>query len=73
MHRNPTLQRIHTMQNMDKDSTIQIYLLYFSLFFFLWNMKSGSFEIMPIKRKEKKTNIMVHMWLVYLLLREIHL
>lgn len=60
-----TLCVIHTVQNIYKDSIIQIYLLHFSLFFLLWNTKSGSFE--------KETNIMVHMWLTYLLLHEIHL
>lgn len=63
--KNPSLCVIHTVQNLYKDSIIQIYLLHFSLFFLLWNTKSGSFE--------KETNIMVHMWLAYLLLHEIHL
>lgn len=30
------------MQIMDRDSTGQMYLLYFSLFFFLWQIKSVS-------------------------------
>lgn len=63
--KNPSLCVIHTVQNLYKDSIIQIYLLHFSLFFLLWNTKSGSFE--------KETNIMVHIWLTYLLLHEIHL
>lgn len=63
--KNPSLCVIHTVQNLYKDSIIQIYLLHFSLFFLLWNTKTGSFE--------KETNIMVHMWLAYLLLHEIHL
>lgn len=44
-------EKIHTMQNMDKDSTVQIYLLYFSLFFFLWKMKSGGVDYMNVCQK----------------------